>query len=218
MFDIPLIASDDNKTPFPTSEWALTEPNGLIAAGGNLSPERLLMAYQSGIFPWFGEGEPILWWTPDPRCVIFSEQFKPNRSLRKIINSNKFEVRTNTAFEAVIDACAGPRQKESGTWITQSMRNAYIAMNELGHAHSVETWQDGKLVGGLYGIAIGAVFFGESMFSHVSNASKIALVSLTASERYQLIDCQLESAHLQKMGAKVILRQEFQQLLSELIR
>ncbi len=217
MFDIQVIANDDNKTPFPNPEQALKEPNGLIAAGGNLSPERLLMAYRKGIFPWFSEGEPILWWTPNPRCVILTEQFKPDRSLRKVINRQEFEVRINTAFEEVINACAAPRQDEPGTWITHAMRDAYIQMNILGYAHSIETWQNNTLVGGLYGIAIDAVFFGESMFSRTSNASKVALASLASSGGYKLIDCQLESAHLKKMGAKIIDRQEFQQLLSELI-
>ena len=217
MFDIQVIANDDNQTPFPNPERALKEPNGLIAAGGNLSPERLLMAYRKGIFPWFGEDEPILWWTPNPRCVIFTEQFKPNRSLRKVINRQAFKIRINTAFEEVINACAAPRQNQSSTWITQAMRDAYIKLNQLGYAHSIETWQNSKLVGGLYGIAIDAVFFGESMFSRASNASKVALASLASSGSYKLIDCQLESVHLHKMGAKMVHRQEFQQLLSELI-
>ncbi len=218
VFNIPFIGEGDSTTPFPRPENALQEPNGLVAAGGDLSPERLLMAYQAGIFPWFSQGDPILWWSPDPRCVIFPENFTPNRSLRKVLKRGLFEIRKNTAFEQVIHACALPRKHESGTWITDSMKKAYNQMHTLGHAHSIEAWQDNQLVGGLYGIAIGKVFFGESMFSQVDNASKVALTALTLSSQYQLIDCQMQSAHLLNMGAALIPRTQFQSLLDTLIR
>ena len=196
----------------------LADPEGLLAAGGDLSVPTLVSAYSQGIFPWYSEGQPILWWSPDPRCVIFPENFTPNRSLRKVLKRGLFEIRKNTAFEQVIHACALPRKHESGTWITDSMKKAYNQMHTLGHAHSIEAWQDNQLVGGLYGIAIGKVFFGESMFSHVDNASKVTLTALTLSNQYQLIDCQMQSAHLLNMGAALIPRAQFQSLLNALIR
>ena len=186
----------DPDSPFPPLSKALKDPDGLLAAGGDLSPRRLLNAYQHGIFPWYSEGEPILWWSPDPRCVLFPDKLKVSRSLRKTLNKKLFEVRMDTAFAEVMSACAEPRPDQSGTWITFDMFQAYVQMHELGYAHSVECWQDGELVGGLYGMAIGKVFFGESMFSRVSDASKVALYHLCQhlkTHGFELIDSQVHT-------------------------
>jgi leucyl/phenylalanyl-tRNA--protein transferase len=166
-------------TPFPPVTQALREPNGLLAAGGDLTSARLLEAYRHGIFPWFSPGDPVLWWSPDPRMVLIPDEFKLSDSLEKILRNGAFEVRTDTSFEQVMRACAAPRGGQPGTWIDEQMIAAYCALHRAGYAHSVETWLDGKLVGGLYGVAIGQMFYGESMFSFVSNASKIALAHLT---------------------------------------
>jgi len=201
---------------FPPVETALVEPNGLLAAGGDLSAERLLSAYRRGIFPWYSPGEPLLWWSPDPRMVLFPSEVKISRSLKRKLKSANYEVRLDSAFAEVISACAGPREDGAGTWISTEMQTAYRRLHQLGYAHSVETWADqdqGKaLVGGLYGVAIGSVFFGESMFSRVSDASKIALAHLCRLlERrgFAVIDCQMNTAHLATLGAREIPRKEF---------
>jgi leucyl/phenylalanyl-tRNA--protein transferase len=198
---------------FPPVEAALKEPNGLLAAGGDLSPERILAAYRLGIFPWFSAGEPILWWSPDPRMVLFPAEFKISRSLAKTLRRGNYEVRMDSAFADVVAACAqNVRDGQTGTWITSSIQDAYLRLHELGHAHSVETWIDGQLVGGLYGIAIDRVFFGESMFAHASDASKIALVHLCRyleQRGFVVIDCQMETQHLASLGARPIPRRTF---------
>ena len=207
-----LINPNDTSYEFPDVSLALEEPNGLLAVGGDLSPERLFAAYRHGIFPWFNPGEPILWWSPDPRAVLFPDEIKISRSLRKTINKNVFNLTTDLVFNEVMKACQEPRLKQQGTWISAEMRIAYGEMHELGHAHSVECWQDNELVGGLYGMAIGQVFFGESMFSKEKDASKVALVHLTGKLKqwgYQLIDCQVQSEHLISLGAKDIPREQF---------
>ncbi len=201
----------DGDAPFPPVESALRRPNGLLCAGGDLSPERLLDAYRHGIFPWFSEGEPILWWSPDPRMVLFPAELKISRSLAKTLRRGCYEVRLDTAFASVIRECSQPRPGQDGTWITAEMQQAYVRLHELGHAHSVETWIGGQLAGGLYGMAIGRAFYGESMFSRVSDASKIALAHLARYlERrgFAVIDCQMKTAHLASLGAREIRRRE----------
>jgi leucyl/phenylalanyl-tRNA---protein transferase len=213
-----LISPNDTSYDFPDVSQALEEPNGLLAIGGDLAPERLLNAYSHGIFPWFNPGEPILWWSPDPRAVLFPDDIKISRSLRKTINRNIFTLTTDLAFDEVMQACQEPRLKQQGTWITGEMRIAYGTMHELGHAHSVECWHHNELVGGLYGMAIGQVFFGESMFSRKTNASKVALVHLTGKLKqwgYKLIDCQVQSEHLISLGAKDIPRKQFCDYLNQ---
>lgn len=205
---------------FPPIDTALAEPNGLLAAGGDLSPERLLAAYRQGIFPWYAEGQPILWWSPDPRMVLFVAEFRASRSLRKLVAQQRFDIRVDTAFRRVIEACAEPRKDEGGTWITSSMVDAYSELHRLGHAHSVEAWQDDALVGGLYGVAIGQMFFGESMFTRVPNASKVALVHLVGllNEReIPMVDCQQQTEHLARFGARAIPRREFAVRLERLV-
>ncbi len=208
-------------TPFPPMEQALREPNGLLAAGGDLSPGRLLAAYRLGIFPWYNEGEPILWWSPDPRMVLFPDKLKISRSLAKRLKKTDYEVRFDTAFREVMLACASAqRQGQQGTWITEDIINGYCKLHELGFARSVETWMDGKLVGGLYGVAIGKMFYGESMFHHVTDASKIAFVHLVQRLQQQgfgMIDCQMKTPHLASLGAREIPRSEFSQTLAELV-
>jgi leucyl/phenylalanyl-tRNA--protein transferase len=206
---IPWLGPND---PFPEIDRALREPNGLLAAGADLSPERLLTAYRRGIFPWFGPEDPILWWSPDPRMVLFPDEFKVSRSLAKRLRRGDYEVRFDTAFEAVMRACAEPRAGQHGTWIIEEMVQAYVRLHELGYAHSVESWQDGRLVGGLYGMALGRMFFGESMFSRATDASKVALARLVERLRaleFGLIDCQMETEHLASLGARPIARSEF---------
>ena len=198
---------------FPPVDHALREPNGLLCAGADLSPQRIIAAYRQGIFPWFSPGEPILWWSPDPRMVLFPDELRIPRSLRRRLQRGDFEIRLDSAFAAVIDACATtPRPGQAGTWITREMRAAYLALHELGYAHSVETWVDGHLVGGLYGLAIGGMFYGESMFARRTDASKIALAHLVRFLRergYRLIDCQMSTPHLASLGAREIPRAEF---------
>lgn len=195
-------------------DTALAEPDGLLAIGGDLSVERLTLAYQSGIFPWFSEGEPILWYTPHERCVISPEKIKISKSMRKVLQSAAFEVTEDRAFESVIRNCADkPREGQDGTWITNEMQQAYIKLHKNEIAHSVEVWQNGRLVGGLYGVKMGHVFCGESMFSEVSNASKIALIHLAQTMGYQLIDCQLPNEHLMSLGAEMISREDYEQIL-----
>ena len=205
---------------FPPLDDALVEPNGLLAAGGDLSPERLIKAYRCGIFPWFNENEAILWWSPDPRMVLFPNELKISHSLHKILKKRNYEIRVDSAFNAVIQACAAPRNGQSGTWIHSDMISAYIKLYEMGLAHSVETWIDGQLKGGLYGVIQGKVFFGESMFSQVNNASKIALVHLVKQLEkwdYSMIDCQMKTSHLASFGAREIPRKEFSCRLKESI-
>lgn len=213
---IPFLAPDDNKTPFPDVCTALREPNGLLMAGGNLNPRRLLSAYRHGVFPWYEEGEPILWWSPDPRCVIWPDELRISRSLRKTIKSERYRVTEDTAYRDVMVRCAAPRAGSTGIWITPDMINAYCTLARLGAARSVEVWEGEQLAGGLYGISLGRVFIGESMFSRASDASKVALAHLVASERYRLIDCQLETDHLISMGATCIPRSDYSVLLDEL--
>ena len=202
---------------FPPPSRALKEPNGLLCAGGDLEPARLLAAYRTGIFPWYGEGEPLLWWSPDPRMVLVPAEFRISHSLRKRLRKPDYTVRCDTSFEAVMSACAAPRQAAGGTWILPEMRAAYLRLHRLGHAHSVETWIDGQLVGGLYCVALGRAVFGESMFAHASNASKIALAALVCLCRRHgvaFIDCQQNTAHLASLGAAEIPRQAFTQSIA----
>jgi leucyl/phenylalanyl-tRNA--protein transferase len=197
---------------FPPVEAALDDPPGLLAAGGALSPEWLLAAYRRGIFPWYSEGQPLLWWSPDPRLILVPSEIRISRSLGKVLRRGRFDIRLDTAFAEVIAACSGPRKGASGTWITPEMQLAYRRMHELGYAHSVEAWDGEHLAGGLYGMAIGRVFFGESMFSHVTDASKACLAHLARhleSLKFTVIDCQMTSAHLVSLGAREIPRSEF---------
>lgn len=208
------------ETPFPPVSSALRSPNGLLAAGGDLSPKRLLAAYRLGIYPWFSDGDPILWWSPDPRMVLVPGEFRVTRSFAKTLRNTRYEVRVDTSFRTVMEACAAPRDGQDGTWITASMIDAYVRMHELGHAHSFETWIDGELAGGLYGMAVGRVIFGESMFTRVRDASKIALAHLVLHARthgFELIDCQMETSHLASLGARPIPREEFSARIAELV-
>jgi leucyl/phenylalanyl-tRNA--protein transferase len=216
-----VIAWLDTRSPFPPLAAALTDPNGLLAAGGDLTVPRLVAAYRRGIFPWFSAGQPILWWSPDPRMVLYVDEFRIARSLRKRVRSGEFETRVDTSFQQVIEACAGmPRTGQGGTWITPAIVEAYCALHRLGYAHSIESWRDGRLVGGLYGVALGRMFFGESMFAYEDDASKVALVALVAwLQRLSvpLIDCQQETAHLARFGARPIARSTFAAHLADLI-
>ena len=215
-----MIALLRHNTPFPAVEQSLQNPNGLLAAGGTLSTERLLDAYRRGIFPWFNAGEPILWWSPDPRMVLVPGEFKISRSLRKTLAKKNYQVRSDSAFEQVMRACAAPRGGDAATWIHEDMIAAYTVLHRLGIAHSVEVWDNHDLVGGIYGVSIGRIFFGESMFSRVTDGSKIALAHLAAQLQrwnYGLIDCQMSTAHLATLGAREIPRKEFMLLLKELI-
>jgi leucyl/phenylalanyl-tRNA--protein transferase len=210
----------DRDTPFPPLSRALRRPNGLLAAGGDLSPDRLLDAYRHGIFPWYSDDEPILWWSPDPRMVLFPEELKVSRSLAKVLRNRTYEVRLDTAFDAVVAGCADTRREAPGTWITDDMRVAYNRLHSLGYAHSAETWIDGDLAGGLYGVALGRMFFGESMFARATDASKIAFVHFVrfiAARGFGLIDCQMHTPHLESLGAREIPRAGFARLLAELV-
>lgn len=203
---------------FPPLEQALSEPDGLLAAGGELSEAWLLHAYSKGIFPWFEDGQPILWWSPDPRLVLFPDRIRISRSLRKLINKHPYQLRMDSDFASVIRCCGQDRGDQQQTWITREMEAAYLQMHELGHAHSVEIWDEDRLIGGLYGIALGKVFFGESMFSEAANASKLALVALSQQLQqweFKLIDCQVSSEHLLSLGAKDISRDAFTALLAQ---
>ncbi|WP_346836396.1 leucyl/phenylalanyl-tRNA--protein transferase [Microbulbifer sp. SAOS-129_SWC] len=207
---------DDQQVEFPSTALALDDPNGLLAIGGALTPEWLLAAYRRGIFPWFSSDQPVLWWSPSPRCVVFPDRFRIRRSLGKTLRRGEFRVTFDRAFAAVIEACRGPRRDETGTWITTAMRDAYIEMHHRGHAHSVEVWRGETLVGGLYGLALGRVFFGESMFHRATDASKVAFVHLVRQLELwgcPLIDCQVENPHLASLGAVTIPREDFEQLL-----
>ncbi|AJE21405.1 leucyl/phenylalanyl-tRNA--protein transferase [Azotobacter chroococcum] len=197
---------------FPPLERALREPNGLLAVGGDLSAERLIQAYRHGCFPWYQAGQPILWWSPNPRTVLLPQELHVSRSLRKTLRQERFQVSLDRDFSAVIQACAGPRDYADGTWITPKMQAAYRELHRRGIAHSVEVWQNDNLVGGLYGLAIGQLFFGESMFSHVDNASKVGFATLVRRLEqwgFVLIDCQMPTQHLQSLGARSISRSEF---------
>lgn len=203
--------------PFPPLERALRKPEGLLAIGGCLSPQRLINAYRHAIFPWYNPGEPILWWSPDPRLVIFPEKLHLSKSLGKTLRKKTFTITTDQAFTEVIGACAEARKNDTGTWISAEIKRAYIQLYQLGHAHSVEAWHGHQLVGGLYGVAIGQVFFGESMFHRQTDASKVALawcVQQLSKWNYQLIDCQVETGHLTRFGAEKIARPDFQRLLN----
>ncbi len=204
---------------FPPLEMALEEPDGLLAAGGDLSPERLIAAYQQGIFPWYSEGEPILWWSPDPRFVLYPDAFRVSRSLAKNIRNSEYTITMDRAFAEVIENCSfQPRKNQLGTWISNEMKQAYIALHELGHAHSVEFWKGQQLAGGIYGVHSGAVFCGESMFSKASNASKIALFYLCQfllANNFKLIDSQVYTEHLESLGAMMIPRDEYIKTLQQ---
>ncbi|GAB3272298.1 leucyl/phenylalanyl-tRNA--protein transferase [Parahaliea aestuarii] len=214
---LPVLAPGED---FPPSCEALDYPNGLLAAGGELSPQTLLSAYRRGIFPWYQPPDPVLWWTPDPRSVLYPEQLHISRSLAKTLRRNSFTLDADTRFREVMLACAAPRAGQDGTWISDAMVSAYSELHRLGHAHSIEVYRDSELVGGLYGIAIGGAFFGESMFSRASDASKTALVALAWLLRgagCRLIDCQVESGHLNSLGARTISRLDFEQELAQTV-
>ncbi len=208
-----------NKLSFPPAHMAIKE--GLLAVGGDLSPERLILAYRNGIFPWYSPGEPILWWSPDPRLVLYPDELRITTSLRKVIKRKRFQITFDKAFEDVIQACAeAKRSYGEGTWITDEMKAAYCALHGQGHAHSVEAWQGERLVGGLYGISIARAFFGESMFSRVSNASKVAFVTLVENLKhlqFKLIDCQVRTDHLVRFGAREIPRKSFLEQLEKAV-
>lgn len=201
-----------NKLDFPSPETALDEPDGLLAAGGDLSPERLREAYRQGIFPWFSDEDPILWWSPNPRCIVIPAQVHISRSMRKHIKKGNYTVTFDKAFDKVISLCANSRKMSTGTWISAEMQAAYMSLHRQGTAHSVEVWENNQLIGGLYGLAIGKLFFGESMFSLKVNASKIAFIALCQQLNkwgYPLIDCQVHNSHLKSLGATNIPRNEF---------
>ena len=210
------LAENDAPESFPDVENALSEPDGLLAAGGDLSPARLLSAYTRGIFPWYEEGQPVLWWSPDPRCVLWPAELHVSRRLRQQIRNSNADVRFNQAFSKVVRQCAGERRSQQGTWITADMMQAYELLHRDGWAHSIEIWDDGNLAGGLYGICIGKVFFGESMFSSTPNTSKMAMLGLArymVSAHLELIDCQVVSRHLITLGARLMARTEFSAFL-----
>lgn len=217
--DIAWLARDSLQ--FPPLDSALKQPNGLLAFGGDLSPERLINAYRLGIFPWYEQDQPILWWSPDPRCVLFPDEMHVSRSLAKRLRNTSYTLTMDEGFEAVIAACAEPRAYTDGTWINSDMMHAYRRLFRLGIAHSVEVWDQDRLVGGLYGLALGQVFFGESMFSCATDASKIALARLCSCLTdwgYRLIDCQVDNPHLRTLGARLIPRTEFEQFLTRYAR
>jgi leucyl/phenylalanyl-tRNA--protein transferase len=214
---IPWIGPQD---PFPDVRTALSQPNGLLAAGANLEVPRLLEAYRRGIFPWFSDDDPILWWSPDPRMVLLTSEFHPSRSLRRTLRKGIFEIQVDSAFDRVVEACSAPRDAQSGTWITPQMKQAYGELYRQGHAHSIEAWQGGRLVGGLYGVAIGRMFFGESMFTRETDASKAAFSTLVRqlnAWEFPLVDCQMETAHLASLGARPITRDEYVRRVAELV-
>jgi leucyl/phenylalanyl-tRNA--protein transferase len=206
--------------PLPPVETALRDPNGLLCAGGELSPQRLLEAYRHGVFPWYSGDEPVLWWSPDPRMVLYCAELKVSRSLDKNRRNKRYELRIDTAFREVLAGCAGPRVDGAGTWLGEDMRRAYARLHRAGHAHSFETWRDGELVGGLYGVAVGRMFYGESMFSRATDASKVALVALVEELRRRdmpPIDCQVRTPLLAALGAREIPRRAFLRELAALV-
>ena len=218
LLELPQLG-DNPDAPFPPTGEALDSPNGLLAWGGDLHPQRLLAAYRSGIFPWYSEGQPLLWWSPAPRCVIFPDQVHLSRRTRRRYNSGAYSLSADTAFDDVVAACAAPRSHDAGTWITADMRRAYGGLHRMGFAHSLEVWREGELCGGIYGLAIDAVFFGESMFSRCVDASKIALVALCRqlhAWNYGLLDCQVGNPHLFRMGGLQIGREAFEEWLEHL--
>ena len=208
---------EDFEGMFPSPSLALIEPDGLLAAGANLKPETLLQAYSQGIFPWYSEGQPILWWSPNPRCVLYPEKFHISRSLKRTLNQSPFEIKTNTAFRKVMHECAQPRPDQDGTWILSEMIEAYSALYESGRALSVECWQGDSLVGGVYGLFIDDIFFGESMFSRKKDASKVAMHHICNTIKPRLIDAQIESEHLLTLGAEIIDRDDFIQAINKSI-
>ena len=217
---IPWLRAGDPPDAFPPVDTALTDPDGLLCAGGDLSPARLLEAYRRGIFPWFSEGQPILWWSPDPRAVLYPAEFKVSRSLAKTIRNRGFTVTVDRAFGRVMELCADARLRPEGTWISPQMLAAYRRLHELGHAHSYETWENDRLIGGLYGIALGQAFFGESMFSLERDASKVALAALVRdmiARGGRVIDCLVASAHLERLGARSVPRRRFVRELAQAI-
>jgi leucyl/phenylalanyl-tRNA--protein transferase len=220
MSGIAWLQKTDSPSVLPPTSRALQEPNGLLAVGGALTPEWLIHAYRRGIFPWFSVEQPILWWAPDPRAVLRPGEFRISRSLMRSIRTRGYETRIDTAFEAVIEACAAPRHDAAGTWITREMHRAYVVLHARGLAHSVETWLGGRLVGGLYGVAIGRAFFGESMFTRETDASKVALARLVQEcgrLDVPLIDCQMPSPHLTSLGSRNLPRTRFEAELSSLV-
>jgi leucyl/phenylalanyl-tRNA--protein transferase len=220
IIDLPRL-EDDSGTAFPPVSEALDSPNGLLAWGGDLQPQRLLNAYRSGIFPWYCEGQPILWWSPAPRCVIFPEKVHLSKRTRRRYNSSSYQITADSAFTEVVRACAEPRAYDASTWISGDMLDAYGRLHQLGHAHSLEVWENEILVGGIYGLALGSVFFGESMFSRRTDASKIALVALCRQmqrQEYALLDCQVGNPHLFSMGAEEISRTAFEALLKKMTK
>ncbi len=216
---MPLFKLNENLL-FPDPQ--LAEENGLLAVGGDLTSSRLLLAYEHGIFPWFNPEDPILWWSPDPRFVLYPHELKVSKSMRSVIKKGVFEISFDSAFEEVITQCSvTKREGEHGSWITDEMRTAYTELHKLGMAHSVEAWQDGELVGGLYGVALGSIFFGESMFHHVSNASKAAFIHLVGKLTewgFDIIDCQLHTNHLHSLGGKEMPRSEYLSVLGQTLK
>ena len=211
---LPWLAPDN--LTFPDIEEAWEDPNGLLAVGGDLCPARLIAAYRQGIFPWYEQGQPILWWSPQPRMVLFPDRIHISRSMRKVLRRDDYVLSMDRAFSEVIEQCSLPRRDQGGTWITQAMKLAYAELHRRGVAHSLEVWRDGLLVGGIYGVAVGRAFFGESMFSRMDNMSKIALIALAGqlnAWKFGFIDCQMETSHLYSMGAETLSKPHFKELL-----
>ncbi len=220
MIDIPWLDPHD-RTLFPSVDTALRDPDGLLAVGGDLSPERLLSAYRHGIFPWYSDGQPILWWSPDPRLVLYPDKLHVSRSLQKTIRKARFQITLDTRFTGVVRSCAMRRNTDEGTWITEEMMYAYERLHDQGWVHSTEVWENSRLVGGIYGVAVGQVFFGESMFTEVNDASKVGFVHLVHQLRHRgcrLIDCQVQTEHLSRFGAELIPRSRFVQHLNDWVR
>jgi len=216
MSQIPWL--EDNNFIFPDVGTALTEPDGLLAASEQLTPELVIDAYRLGIFPWYSEDQPVLWWSPDPRCILYSDKFHVSRSFKRTLNNNPFQIKTNTAFRDVMLACAAPRKDEAGTWITTDMLAVYCQLHESGLAHSIECWHNDKLVGGVYGLIVGDIFFGESMFSKMKDASKVAMHYICTTIKPHFIDAQVHSKHLETLGAEIIERQEFTRLITSRLK
>lgn len=215
ILELPHVGADP-LSPFPPVTTALESPNGLLAWGGDLHPDRLLRAYRQGIFPWYSEGQPVLWWSPAPRCVLYPAKVHLSRRTRRRFNSGDYRLSIDTAFETVIAACAESRADENGTWITRDMETAYVLLHRMGHAHSLEVWKNDCLAGGIYGLAMGGIFFGESMFSHQTDGSKIALIALCRlleEHGFDVLDCQVGNPHLYSMGAEEVSREAFQTML-----
>ena len=216
MSQIPWL--EDNNFTFPDVGTALTEPDGLLAASERLTPELVIEAYRLGIFPWYSDDQPVLWWSPDPRCILYSDKFHVSRSFKRTLNNNPFQIKTNTAFRDVMLACAAPRKDEAGTWITTDMLAVYCQLHESGLAHSIECWHNDKLVGGVYGLIVGDIFFGESMFSKMKDASKVAMHYICTTINPHFIDAQIHSKHLETLGAEIIERQEFTRLITSRLK